>query len=363
MPSARVASTHAVLGGWLFKRPASLNCCERALSARHDGKPMRRREFVTLVGGAMAWPLVARAQQQKVPVIGILSPAPSAATEVFDAFRAKLKDLGWIEDQSIKLHFHLAGGRSEMIPALAAELVKTPPDVIVSDGVLSTRILKALTTTVPIIGILGPDPVAIGLVASLARPDGNITGVTILGADLHPKRIELLREVVPKLSQLAVLWDRNIDPRNLMLDAMFNYAKQEGLRMDVLDGGQAGTLVAALAPSRLKDADAVLVSSGPTHFNNREEIVRRIAASGKPAIFPQREYVTAGGMMSYGPDVTEVFRRLAEHVDRILKGSKAGDIPIEQAVRVPFVLNLRTAKTLGLDLSPMLLARADEVID
>jgi putative ABC transport system substrate-binding protein len=327
---------------------------------------MRRREVLAFLvrAATLPWPIVAHAEQHKVPVVGILSPAPSETTPLFDAFRAKLEELGWIEGQSIKLHFHLARGRPDAIPALAAELVKTSPNVIVSDGAFSTRTLKALTATVPIVGILGPDPVAIGLVASLARPSGNITGVTILATDLHPKRIELLKEVVPTLSRLAVLWDRGIDPRGLILDAMSDYAKQGGLRLDVLeDEGQAGSLAALLAPDRLKDADAVLVSSGPTHFNNREVIVKHIMESAKPAIFPQREYVTAGGLMSYGPDVTDVFRRLAELVDRILKGSKAGDIPVEQTVRVPFVLNLRTAKAIGLVPAPMVLLRADEVIE
>ena len=326
---------------------------------------MRRREFLTFLGRAatLPWPIVAHAQQQKVPVIGILSPASSEATPLFDAFRAKLEELGWIEDQSIKLHFHLARGRPEAIPTLAAELVKTSPDVIVSDGSLSTRTLKALTATVPIVGILGPDPVAIGLVTSLARPGGNITGVTILATDLHPKRIELLKDVVPHLSRLAVLWDRSIDPRGLYWSQCRTTRSRGACVWMFSMGGQADVLAAVLAPGRLKDADAVLVSSGPTHFSNREEIVKRIAESAKPAIFPQREYVTAGGLMSYGPDVAEVFRRLAELVDRILKGSKAGDIPIEQTVRVPFVLNLRTAKAIGLVLAPMVLLRADDVIE
>ena len=275
---------------------------------------MRRREFLTFLGRAatLPWPIVAHAQQQKVPVIGILSPASSEATPLFDAFRAKLEELGWIEDQSIKLHFHLARGRPEAIPTLAAELVKTSPDVIVSDGSLSTRTLKALTATVPIVGILGPDPVAIGLVTSLARPGGNITGVTILATDLHPKRIELLKDVVPHLSRLAVLWDRSIDPRGLILVAMSDYAKQGGLRLDVLDGGQADVLAAVLAPGRLKDADAVLVSSGPTHFSNREEIDQTHRGdSARPAILPQRRVRHRRRPDVYGPDVAEVFRRLA----------------------------------------------------
>jgi putative tryptophan/tyrosine transport system substrate-binding protein len=321
---------------------------------------MRRREFIVLVGGAtVAWPVFALAQQQNVPVIGILSPASGEVTPLFDAFRSKLRDMGYVEGRSIKLDFHLARGRPEAIPGLAAKLMKTPPDVIIGDGALIVRTLRNLTTTVPIVGILGPDPVAGGLVASLARPGGNITGVTTLGTDLHSKRIELLKEAVPHLSRLAVLWDRNNDPRGLMLDAMSDYAKRWGLLLDIIEDGTTD----ALTLDRLKDADAVLVSSGPTHFNNRDEIVGRITASGKPAIYPEREYVTSGGLMSYGPNVAEVFRRLADYVDRVLKSAKVADIPIEQVTRVEYVVNTQTAKALGLTIPPSLLTRADEVIE
>jgi putative tryptophan/tyrosine transport system substrate-binding protein len=325
---------------------------------------LRRREFITLLGSAAAaWPRTVRAQQQKTSVVGILSPAPSEATPLFDAFRGTLKDLGWVEGSSVRLDFRLARGKPDAIPALAAELVKTSPDVIVSDGGLVAHTLKSLTTTIPIVAVLGADPVATGLVASLAKPGGNITGVTILGTDLHAKRIELLKEAIPQLSRLAVLWDRGIDPRGLIIEAMLDYARRAGLRLDVVEGGRAAGLAAALAPDRLKDAGAVLVSAGPTHFNNRYEIVQRIAASVKPASYAQRDYVTAGGLMSYGADVADVFRRLAKHVDRILKGAMPSDIPVEQVTRIHYALNLKTAKALGLEIPPMLLARADEVIE
>jgi putative ABC transport system substrate-binding protein len=324
---------------------------------------MKRREFIGLVGVAAAWPLAAGAQQQKMPVVAILSPAPSVRTPVLDAFRGRLKELGYLEESSIRLRFHLAGGRPDAIPGLAAELMKSPPDVILGDGALVVRTLKDLTTTVPIVGILGPDPVAGGLVASLASPGGNITGVTTLATDLNAKRIEFLKEAIPQLSRLAVLWDRNNDARGLMLDAISEYAKRVALHLDVLEGGSADVLAAALAPQRLKGADAVLVSSGPTHFNNREEIVRHANASGKPSIYPEREYVTVGGLMSYGPSVTDVFRRLADHVDRVLKGAKPADIATEQVARLEYVVNIRTAKAIGLVLPPLALQRADEVIE
>ena len=320
---------------------------------------MRRREFIALAAGATVARVAIALAQHKAPVIGILSPAPIDGGPLFDAFRGKLRDLGYVEGLSIKLDFHLARGQPEAIPGLAAELLKTPPDVIVGDGVLVVRTLKNLTTTVPIVGILGPDPVAGGLVASLARPGGNITGVTTLATDLHSKRIELLKELIPRLSQLAVFWDRNNDPRGLMLDAISDYAKREGMRLDIIEGGRGD----ALTQDRLKDADAVLVSSGPTHFNIREEIVRRISASGKPAIYPERDYVVSGGLMSYGPDVVDVFRRLAEYADRVIKSAKVADTPIEQITRIEFVVNTKVAKAISLTIPPTLLARADEVIE
>jgi putative ABC transport system substrate-binding protein len=324
---------------------------------------MNRRVFIALAGGAALWALAARAQQQRAPLVAILSPAPGEHTPVLDAFRGRLRELGYIEGSSITLDFHLAPGRPEAIPGLAAELLKSPPDVILGDGALIVRTLKSLTSTVPIVGILGPDPVAEGLVASLARPGGNITGVTTLATDLNAKRIEFLKDAIPQLSRLAILWDHNNDARGLMLDAMSDHAKHVGLNLDVLKGGRADALAAALAPQRLKDADAVLVSSGPTHFNNREQIVRHITASGKPAIYPEREYVTAGGLMSYGPNVTDVFRRLADHVDRVLKGAKPADMATEQVARLEYVVNAKTAKAIGLVLSPLVLQRADEVIE
>jgi putative ABC transport system substrate-binding protein len=326
-----------------------------------DPRQMKRRGFAKLVGSVALWPFTARAQ--KMSVIGILSPAPDAETPVFKAFRARLRELGYVEKNSVRLDFRLARGQPEAIPSLATELVKSNPDVILGDGALIVRTLRDLTTTVPVVGILGVDPVAGGLVTSLSRPGGNVTGVATFGTDLNVKRIELLREAIPRLSRLAVLWDRNNDTRGQMLDTLSDHARRTGLTMDVLEGGRVDALAKALARDRLAGADAVLISSGPTHYNNRQEIVRHIAASIRPAIYPEREYVTDGGLMSYGPNVSDVFRRLAEHADRILKGAKPGDIPVEQVARVEYVVNLKTARSLSLTIPPAMLARADEVIE
>jgi putative ABC transport system substrate-binding protein len=212
---------------------------------------LRRREFISaFAGSAFAWPLTVRAQAQTFTV-GIVSPAASDSTPVFMALRTRLKELGFIEGRSIRLDFYLAKGQRELIARLAEDAVRARPDVIVADGALIVRTLKQLTTAIPIVGILGPDPVASGLIASLARPDANITGVTTLGLDLHPKRAELLKEAVPRLARLGLLWDRDNDPGGLMLDAMEGYAKRAGLALEHMEGGGSDAVAASLSPARL----------------------------------------------------------------------------------------------------------------
>jgi len=324
---------------------------------------LRRRDFVTLLGGAVtAWPLSADAQQEKPAIIGILSPARSDGQSQFAAFRAKLRALGHVQGRTVNLEFRLTAGRLEATSVLAADLVKAAPDVIIGDGVASVRALRSLTTTIPIVGILGPDPVAGGLVPSLSNPKGNITGVTTLGNDLHPKRIELLKEAVPRVSRLAVLWDRGNDPREVMLNALSQYAAQLKLPIDLIEGGKPEAF-AALTPDRLREDDALMVSSGPIHFAYGAEIVERIAAVGKPAVYPESDYAEIGGLMSYGPNIANVFRRLAEMADRILKGAKVSDIPIEQVSRLEFVVNMKTARALGLAIPSSILSRADIVLE
>jgi putative ABC transport system substrate-binding protein len=325
---------------------------------------MRRRVLLTTLGGAALAPAsVTSARAQSVPVVAVLTPQTNDQAPVFAAFRTRLKELGRAEGRGLRLEFHVARGQPEQVRALAAAIVTTRPAVILADGALMVRTLKPLTTTIPIVGILGPDPVATGLVVSLGRPGANITGVTTLGSDLQPKRIELLKDAVPRLTRLAVLWDPGNDPGGLMRDAMSAHARQLQLDVDIIEGGRAELVAAALTPERLKSVDAVLVAQGPAHYNSREDIVGRVAASGKPAIYPERDYVVAGGLMSYGPNVGDVFRRMAEQVDRILKGAKPGDIAVEQVVRIEYVVNLKTAKALNLPISPIMINRADEVIE
>jgi ABC-type uncharacterized transport system substrate-binding protein len=325
---------------------------------------MNRREVVALLSAsAVGLPMRAGAQGRKTPVVRILSPASSESTPLFDAFRARLRELGYVEGRSIELHFHLAKGRPELLQSMAEDAVRAAPDVIVGDGALSVRRLKNLTTTIPIVAILGPDPVASGLIGSLARPDGNITGVTTLGLDLHPKRAALIVEAVPFLTRLGVLWDRDNDPGGLMLDAMRAYAERGRLSLELMEGGSLEALIAALASDKLKAVGALMVSSGPAHFANRKRIIELVGASRLPAIYPERDYVIIGGLMSYGPNVSDVFKRLAEQVNQILKGARPADISVEQVARFEYVVNVKTAETIGLDLPQSLLSRADQVLE
>ena len=323
---------------------------------------MRRREALIIAGGAALWPLAARAQQSRLPAVVVLSLALSDATPLFDAFRARLKALGQVEGRTFRLEIRLARGSPEAVKAAAADIVASAPDVIVCDGLLIARTLKELTATIPLVAIV-PDPVGAGLIASLGRPGGNLTGVSTLGTELHPKRIELLREAVPRLARLAVLWDPGNDIRGLVLSAITEYAKSADVRLDVIEGGRPDVVAAALAPGRLKDADAVLVSSGPAHWYSRGPIIKWITTAAKPSVFAERDYVIDGGLMSYGPNIADVFRRLADHTDRILRGRIPADIPVEQLTKIELVLNLATAKTLGITLPNSLIARADEVIE
>ena len=325
---------------------------------------MRRRDVITLLGGAaVTGALPAAAQQPKLPTIVILSPAQSENTPLFAAFRARLKALGHTEGLTVRVDIRLARGSPAEVRALAADLVASTPDVIVGDGLLMARTLKALTTTIPVVAILGSDPVGAGLVDGLSRPGGNITGVSMLGTELHPKRIEILQSAVPRLSRLAVLWDQGNDMAGLTLKAITDYAKGKGIRLDLIEGGHPDLVASTFTPQRLKDADAVLVASGPNHWNNRATIIKTIAAAGKPAVFAERDYVADGGLMSYGPNVADVFRRLAEYADRILKGAKPADLAVQQPVTFETAISLKTAKALGLTIPPLVLAQADEVIE
>jgi putative tryptophan/tyrosine transport system substrate-binding protein len=327
---------------------------------------IQRREFITLLGGgAAAWPLAARAQQAgRMRRIGIVSPAASETTVLFNAFRLRLRELGYIEGRTIELDFGLAAGALDRVPALASDLLRQHVDVLVADGAQVVGVLQSMTKTIPTIAIMGVDPVADGIVSSLARPGGNITGVTTFAIELHTKRIALLAEAVPPAKHIAFLMDRSQDPRGLVSESTERSASQLGLQLEMLDEPHlAGDLPNVLRREVLARFDGIIVGSGPLFWNNRRQIVALVAESRRPAIYPERDYVDVGGFMSYGPNIPSVFRRLAELVDRILKGDNPAEIPFERVTHLEFIINLRIAQNLGVTIPPALPLRADEVIE
>ena len=311
--------------------------------------------------GLFAVPLVADAQPAgKVPRIGILRPG-SPPDPLLDAFRQGLRELGYDEGRNVSIEYRWAEGRDERLPDLAADLVRLPVDVIVA-GVGAVEAAKHATSTIPIVMPVSSDPVRAGLVASLARPGGNVTGLTSLSGELPGKWMELLKETLPRVSRVAVLWDPAGDPRQV--DTSDAAARSLGVRLHVLKVGRVGGFDPAFAEARKNDAGALIVLGSPFFYVHRARLVELAAKHRLPAIYAQREFVVgSGGLMSYGTDYHHQFRRAATYVDKILKGAKPADLPIEQPTKFEFVINLKTAKALGLTIPPAVLARADEVIE
>jgi putative tryptophan/tyrosine transport system substrate-binding protein len=325
---------------------------------------MRRRDLIAFIGGvAAAWPLAARAQQTgKVRRVGILSPAGSEAASGLTAFRERLHDLGYIEGQTIVLDFRLSKGITDALPALAAELVRIPVDVIVTDSTSATLAAFGATRTIPIVmGATGGDPIALGLAKSLSRPSGNVTGTNFLSG-LSEKRLQLLKLAFPGVQRVAVL----ANPNDAISVSEMPKAEMAAVRMGV----RLLPLVArtpaelrALAPSALSGSDGLLVHSGAMFWNNRASIIGLASMARLPAIYPEREYADDGGLIAYGPNVREHFRQAAGYVDRILRGANPNDLPINASSKFDFVVNLKTARALGLTPSPEFLSTADEVIE
>lgn len=324
---------------------------------------LRRRQFFRLLAGtAAAWPAVAHGQtSNRIPRVGILSPAESDGTPIFQAFRQGLRDRGYIEGRNIVLEFRLAKFNYTALPRLAAELVNIPVDVIVTDGGPGpVRIVTEASSHMPIVMGAGPDPVAMGLAQSLARPGGNVTGFTLMH-DLSVKRVDLLRAAFPNSSRATIL----LNPANESSEANFRATEQAaqsiGLAINRLEAAEVGRL-STLHPALLANAP-VLVLPDAMFWNHRREILTLVAAARLPGIYPEREYADDGGLIAYGPNVADNFRRAAAYVDQILKGAKAGDLPIQQPAKFDFVVNLKAAKAMGIDIAPAILVRADEVIE
>jgi len=329
--------------------------------ASHIG---RRKFLATLGGAAAALPLAARAQQAgKLPTIGVLGAStPSVESQRLRAFVQRLRELGWFEGRNIAIEDRWAEGRTERYAEIAAELVRLKVNVIVTVGTLPALAAKQATAVIPVVFASAGDPVGTGLVASLAQPGGNVTGLTNQGGDTAAKRLELLREVVPNLRRLAIMGNVG-NPINVReMDEVHVAARTLGLEVAVLEIRRGEDIAPALEALKGR-AEALWVATDPLPNTNRVRINTLAQGARLPTIYGAREYVEAGGLMSYGASIPDQYRRAADYVDKILRGQKPGDIPVEQPTKFDLIINLTTAKTLGLEVPPTLLARADEVIE
>jgi putative ABC transport system substrate-binding protein len=326
---------------------------------------MKRREFMAAIGGAaVIWPFATRAQQvAKLPTIGFLGQlTPSAMSKWTAAFVQRLRELGWVEGRTVAIEYRWAEGRSERFAEVAAELVRLKVDVIVTGGTAAVMAAKQATSVIPIVFATAGDPVGAGLVASLARPGGNVTGLSNQSADLPSKRLELLREIVPGLRRLAVMANIGSPIGVLEMAEVERAAHVLGFEVARLEIRQAGEIAPAIEPLKGR-ADALYVVTEALVNTNRIQINTLALGAGLLTVHGEKGYVEAGGLVSYGPSFPDLYLRAAMYVDKILKGAKPADLPVEQPTQFELVINLKTAKSLGLDIPPTLLARADEVIE
>jgi putative ABC transport system substrate-binding protein len=325
---------------------------------------MRRREFITLLGGAaVAWPLAARAQQPALPVIGYLSSnQPEAVLKNMEAFRQGLIDAGYVEGRNLIIDYRWAEGHNDRLLSLALELVHRQVAVIATNGFGATA-AKTTTSTIPIVFETGSDPVQSGLVASLNRPGGNLTGVFFLSRALETKRLALLREMVPAATSIAVLVNPTSPHTETEMRDMDIAARVLGVRLKVLNAGSPGEIEAAFAILSQERADALLVSSDPLYFDQRVQLAALASRYAIPAMYHDRQLVDAGGLMSYGARIPDGYRLIGTYTGRILNGEKPGDLPVQQSTRVELIINREVASALNLTVPPSLLAIADEVIE
>jgi putative ABC transport system substrate-binding protein len=325
---------------------------------------MRRREFITLLGGAAAWPLAAQAQQP-VPIIGFLhSQSPDGFTEPLREFRQGLKDTGYVEGENVAIEYRWADSQTERLPALAAELVRRRVSVIATFSPPVALAAKAATTTIPIVFNSGDDPVRLGLVASLARPGGNLTGINFFVGELAAKRLEVLRELVPAATRVALLLDPSVGQMTeTTLGDVEAAARPKGLQIQVLNVQASSEINAAFATLMHERPDALFVGPGPFFTNRRVQLALLAAFHRMPAIYPVRQFAEAGGLISYGASLTEAYRQVGAYAGRILKGAKPADLPVVQPSKFELVINAQTALMLGLTVPASLLSVADEVIE
>ena len=328
---------------------------------------MRRREVITLIGGAaVAWPLAARAQQPAMPVIGFLDTrSPDAIGGRLNAFRRGLKETGYVEGENVAIVYRWAEGRYDRLPELAAELARRPVAVIATGGGGNpTLAAKAATATIPIVFAVPDDPVRLGLVASLSRPGGNLTGVNFVNVELSAKRLELLREIAPAAARLAMLVNpTNVTSTEASVRDLEAAAAAMGVQIKIFHASSSREIDAAFAAFVRERANALFVA-GDSFFNSRRVQLANLAVRyGLPSAFSAREIVEAGGLMSYGSDILDTYRQIGVYTGRILKGAKPAELPVVQSTKFELVINHQTARMLGLEVPPMLLARADEVIE
>jgi putative tryptophan/tyrosine transport system substrate-binding protein len=329
---------------------------------------MRRRQFITLLSGTAAWPLVASAQAPTVPVVGFLhsgSPDPgSSYWPALAAFRNGLGEFGFVEGRNLSIEYRWAEDQFARLPTLAGELVARAVALIfVGGGDVAVLAAKQATTTIPIVFAIGADPVRQGLVASLGRPGGNITGATFLSVELRPKMLELMRELLPKAVSIGVLGNPNRPGYDQLVDEVLKPAQAMGLRVHVLTASNEREIDTAFATLARAPADALIMLSDPVYGNRRNQIAELARSYKVPTIYYSREFVVAGGLVSYGASIQDAYHHAGIYCGRILKGEKPADLPVFQPTRFELVINLKTAKALGLEVPPTLLARADEVIE
>ena len=324
-----------------------------------------RRDFIGLLGGAAAlWPGTARAQQAAMPVVGFLRDATAAGSGfVVDGLRKGLAEAGFVEGRNLTIDYAWTEGQGERLSALAAELVGRRVTVIVSSAVNATVAAKAATSTIPVVFVINNDPVASGLVASLNRPGGNLTGVSYLSAELGAKRLGLIHELLPKVTDFAVLAHPTYPSSAQFVSDAEAAARSLGLRIEVFNASSVSEIDTAFAALSAHNLGALLIANHPLFTTNPERLIALAARYAVPTMYVQREFADAGGLIAYGPSLPDVYRQAGGYAGRILKGDKPADLPVVQPTKFEFVINLKTAKALKLDIPPTLLARADEVIE
>jgi putative ABC transport system substrate-binding protein len=325
---------------------------------------MTRRQFITLLGGAASWPLAARAQQPAMPVVGLITPtSPDTQVDRLRALREGLKENGFVDGENMSIAHRWTENQIDRLPELVADLMQRKVAVIATAGDQTALAAKATTTTIPIVFVAGEDPVSMGLVASIARPGGNMTGVNIFVNEVVAKRLELLRELVPGVTRVAVL----VNPRNTLTESILRdvaaASRAMGLQAQVLNVNTSDEIDAAFATFVRERPDAIFVSGTPLFTSRRVQLILLATRHAIPATYAGRQFPEIGGMMSYGASLSDAWRQVGVYTGRILKGAKPADLPVVQATKLELVINAQAARVLGLTVPPTLLARADEVIE